>query len=103
MDYKTSCSYHEPIQLAGKPYSSRETPGRHCGVWYSMHARDSKASLSNSGDKLVAMASIATSFTLLLRDTYVAVTWRSYLPEELLSKAMVQSKRTRPAIYRAPT
>lgn len=69
--------------------------------WEDLKQWYSKCDLTNSGDKLAALAGNARSIQDRTGDEYVAGIWRKTLEEELCWRAI--DPRKRPSCYRAPS
>lgn len=74
-------------------------------LWTGIATTYSKCSLTNPEDKLLAIMGLAKHVNGLIKDTYVAGMWRTYLASELAWRIHT-SRRTRPSqseTYTAPT
>ncbi len=84
----------------------RLTPVRLLGVlnqWASVLAAYTRRSMTNTEDKLIALAGIAEFFSNLLRTPYVAGLWEAHVFWQIKWRASTECLKPQPKFYRAPS
>ncbi|KAI4130659.1 MAG: hypothetical protein LQ338_001636 [Usnochroma carphineum] len=84
-------------------FTDWEHPTAAHAVWQRALSSYTRASLTKSEDKLIALAGIASELSPNLSDGYVAGLWKEYMATELLWYVDLDTVRTMQEKYRAPT
>ena len=71
--------------------------------WWEILQEYSDRDLSHSGDRLLAISGIATHYSEVLKDEYLAGIWRHDLPTALMWQATLDQTLPRPLQSRAPS
>jgi hypothetical protein len=72
-------------------------------TWTKILTEYTHRTLSHSKDRLLAISGIATCYSEILNDEYLAGIWRRDLPAALMWEKISEEKFPRPLIYRAPS
>jgi hypothetical protein len=91
---------HGPRYLTGKYSQPVQAMAE---KWAQLVEEYSKAQLTYSTDKLVAIAGVASTIQLWTKDEYLAGLWRSSLLYGLMWCTKQSRKTSRPPYHRAPT